>query len=394
MFARSVPPLPPCGRAALVTELFDGTANDGRRDGHQGAGRPGRRAHLRLPRRRRAADLRRAVPAGEGQAHPGAPGGRRSACSRRLRPVDRQGRGRTGDVRPRRHELRNRADRCADGFHSRRVHHRPGAHAPDRQRRLPGVRHRRHHAALHQAQLARQERRRPRAHPARGLLRRPHRPSGPGGGRHPQGRAVRHRHLYRPQGRPAQDLPAPRQGRCQGHRPGRRADEPGQETAALHRRRRHQFGAQGQPAAARARQAHGLSHHLDADGARRLPGFVQGVARHARHARHLRGQPRHARLRRDGVHRRALRRPHHRPRRPVLAPLQENPHRHRPLLDQQERQGARADHRRCSLRAGGADPHLEGQGRHRRQDHAQILVGADRQVAGQEVPQLQEAPAT
>ena len=71
----------------------------------------------------------------------------------------------------------------------------------------------------------------------------------------------------------------------------------------------------------------------------------------------------------------------------VLAALQEDPHRHRSLLDQQERQGRRADHRRRRLRAGGADPHLEGEGGHRRQDRAQVLVGADRQVAGQEVPQ-------
>ena len=171
------------------------------------------------------------------------------------------------------------------------------------------------------------------------------------------------------------------QGRRQGHRAGGRADAPGQEARALHRRRRHQLRPQGQPAAARAGAADRLSHHLDPDGARRLPGLGQGVARHARHARHLRGQPRHARLRRDGVHRRALRRPHHRPHRPVLAALQEDPHRHRPLLDQQERQGRRADHRRRRLRAGGADPHLEGQGRHRRQDGAQVVVGADRQMA-------------
>ena len=50
-----------------------------------------------------------------------------------------------------------------------------------------------------------------------------------------------------------------------------------------------------------------------------FPGVRQGVAGHARHARNLRGQPRHARLRRHGVHRRALRRPHHRAHRPVLA---------------------------------------------------------------------------
>ena len=193
-------------------------------------------------------------------------------------------------------------------------------------------------------------------------------------------------HLHGPQGRQAQDLPAARQGRPEGHRTRRRADVAGQEAAALHRRRRHQLRSQGQPAAARAGAADRLSHHLDADGARCLPGRRQGVARHARHARHLRGQPRHARLRRDGVRRRALRRPHHRPHRRVLAALQEDPHRYRPVLDQQERQGGRADHRRRRLRAGRADPHLEGQGCHRRQDVAQVLVGAGRQVARQEVP--------
>ena len=51
------------------------------------------------------------------------------------------------------------------------------------------------------------------ARPARGVLRRPHRPARPRRRRRPQGRAVRHRHLHRPQGRPAQDLSAARQGR-------------------------------------------------------------------------------------------------------------------------------------------------------------------------------------
>ena len=83
----------------------------------------------------------------------------------------------------------------------------------------------------------------------------------------------------------------------------------------------------------------GFPDHLDADGARRLPGLRQAMARHARHAWHLRGQQRHARLRRDDLHRRALRRPHHRPGRRVLARLQEDPCRYRPLLDQQEHQG-------------------------------------------------------
>ena len=56
------------------------------------------------------------------------------------------------------------------------------------------------------------------------------------------------------------------------------------------------------------------------------PGLRQAVARHARHARHLRGQPRHARLRRDDRHRRALRRPHHRPHRRLLAAARKKIH--------------------------------------------------------------------
>ena len=65
------------------------------------------------------------------------------------------------------------------------------------------------------------------------------------------------------------------QGRPQRHRAGRRADGARQEAAVLHRRRRRQFRAGGQPALARAGAAHGLSHHLDADGAWRLPGLRQ-----------------------------------------------------------------------------------------------------------------------
>ena len=38
-----------------------------------------------------------------------------------------------------------------DGFDPARLHHRPGADPSHRLRRLPGMRHGRHHAALHQA---------------------------------------------------------------------------------------------------------------------------------------------------------------------------------------------------------------------------------------------------
>ena len=68
-------------------------------------------------------------------------------------------------------------------------------------------------------------------------------------------------------------------------------------------------------------QADRLPDHLDADGARRLSGRRSAMARHARHARHLRSQLGDARLRRDDLHRRALRRPHHRPARCVLAAI-------------------------------------------------------------------------
>ena len=53
-----------------------------------------------------------------------------------------------------------------------------------------------------------------------------------------------------------------------------------------------------------------------------------------------------ARLRPDDLRRRPLRRPHHRPARRLLAGLEEDPRRYRPVLDQQERQGRSADRRR------------------------------------------------
>ena len=109
--------------------------------------------------------------------------------------------------------------------------------------------------------------------------------------------------------------------------------------------------------------AHRLPDHLDPDGPRRLPGLRQALARHARHARHLRSQHGDARLRRDDQHRRALRRPHHRPARRVLAGLAEDPCRHRSVLDQQERPGRYSDRRRLRACAGRHDPRVEGASR-------------------------------
>ncbi len=49
------------------------------------------------------------------------------------------------------------------------VHHRPGADAPHRLGRVPGMRHGRHHARVHQAQLAGARRERPGAHHPRSV---------------------------------------------------------------------------------------------------------------------------------------------------------------------------------------------------------------------------------
>ena len=85
----------------------------------------------------------------------------------------------------------------------------------DRFRCLPGMRHNRHHAALHQAQLAGQGRQRSRPRHPRGLPHRPVRPSRPGSGRRAEGRPVRHRHLYAAFGAPSRqrELPAEGSGR-------------------------------------------------------------------------------------------------------------------------------------------------------------------------------------
>ena len=62
-----------------------------------------------------------------------------------------------------------------------------------------------------------------------------------------------------------------------------------------------------------------LSLHQHADGPGRLSGVGPAVPGHAGDARHLRGEPRHARVRRDDQHRRAVRRPRDRQAVGVLA---------------------------------------------------------------------------
>ena len=140
--------------------------------------------------------------------------------------------------------------------------------------------------------------------------------------------------------------------RARRDRRGDRADRQGRAADLLHRRRRDQFRPARERAAARAAGADRRAGHLDADGPRRLPGRPSRLARHARHARHLRSQPGDEPVRPDGEHRRALRRPGDRPARRVLARLDQDPHRYRPLArstrSSRSTSASSATARRCS----------------------------------------------
>ena len=90
---------------------------------------------------------------------------------------------------PGRDQRRHRHRHRVHGLDPDGDHHRPGADARDRPGRVPGVRHGRHHAAVRQAQLPGQGRRAT----SRSTMKKAfhiatHRPPGPGGGRHPEGR--------------------------------------------------------------------------------------------------------------------------------------------------------------------------------------------------------------
>ena len=179
---------------------YDEHRNDRCRNGHGGACRPGGRAPVRLSRRSGAADLRCPLPAAEGQAHPGAARAGRRACGRGLRSLNGQGRLRTGDLRARCHQCGDRAYRRADELDPAGLSDRPGPDSSHRQRCLPGMRHSRHHAALHQAQLSGEEHYRSAARAARSVSHRAQRSAWPGCRRHPQGHPVRKRQSTPSQG--------------------------------------------------------------------------------------------------------------------------------------------------------------------------------------------------
>ena len=220
----------------------------GARDGRSGPEGPGRRHGVRLSRRRGAADLRRDLPAERHPPHPRAPRAGRGPRRRGLRPLDRQARRRPRHLRPRRHQRRHRHDRRADGLDPDRRPHRPGPDLHDRQRRLPGGRHRRHHPPLHQAQLAGQGHRassprpstrpstsRPTAAPARCSSTSPRTSSSPP------------RAYTAARGGAHLALPAADQGRPGRHPRRRRGAGAGRAPDPLLRRRRHQLRPRGQP---------------------------------------------------------------------------------------------------------------------------------------------------
>ena len=191
-----------------------GARHDWRRSVGESPDRRGSRGRLRLSGRRGPADLRFALQAEPAAPHPGAPRAGGRACRRRLCALDRQGGRRAGDLGSRRHQRRDRPHRRADGFDPDRLPDRPGADPPDRQRRLPGGRHHGHHAALHQAQLSGEGRRRPGAHRPRGLLRGALGPSRAGRDRPAQGRADEQARLRgAQQAGAAQELPPAGQAR-------------------------------------------------------------------------------------------------------------------------------------------------------------------------------------
>ena len=170
---------------------------------------------FRIPRRRGAADLRRAIRGRRHSAYSGTSRSGRRACCGRICPFHRQARGRAGNQRAGRDQCRNRYRRCLHGFDPHGGDHRTGAHGADRDRCLSGSGHDRPDAALHQAQLPRE---RPRAAGSddRGSV--PHRhirPTRPRGRRYSERRADRLGELGRSGRKPPSLAPlsAPHGGR-------------------------------------------------------------------------------------------------------------------------------------------------------------------------------------
>ena len=160
-----------------------------------------------------------------------------------------------------------------------------GADAADRLGRVPGMRHGRHHAQLHQAQLSREADRGSGAGAARGVLHRDSGRPGPVLVDIPKDVQFAMGTYYRPDERDdcaTRAITPQREGDRDAIEAAVEMMLQGRAADLLYRRRRDQLGPGGERAAARAGGAHGLSGDLDADGARRVPGVQSAVDGHAR----------------------------------------------------------------------------------------------------------------
>ena len=301
--------------------------------------------HVRPPRRGDPARLRPADRLVD-PPHPRAPRAGRRPHGRGLRPRHRPPRRGHGHERPGRHQHRHAAVRRLHGLDPARGHHRPGAVRGDRHRRVPGVRHRRHHDAGHQAQLARHRRRRTsRASSARRSTSRPRAARARCSSTCPKDVANQTMDWYWPE---TVDLP--------GYKPNVKGHPKQIKDAArlMGEAQRPVIYAGGGilkaargRGAARARRAHRHPGGHHADGAGRVPRRPPAVPRHAGHARqlhrgHVDAEVRPARSRSgsrfddrvtgklDGVR----------------AGRQDHPRRHRPRRARQGAPARRADRRR------------------------------------------------
>ena len=222
----------------------------------------------------------------------------------------------------------------------------------DRQRRVPGVRHGRHHTLGHEAQRARHDGPGPAAGHPPGVP--PGLDGAPRAGprRRAQGRAAeldgvvlavrRRRHVV------AARLPAEHQGPPAHDQGGRPPHPRGRAPRPLHRRRRAQGPRRRRGARARRAARHPRRHHPD--GPRRVPRRPSAVPRDARHARQRHGDRGPAAQRPADHARRPLRRPHHRQGRRLRPRGQGHPRRHRPGRAGQGAPARRADRRRLQVR--------------------------------------------
>jgi acetolactate synthase-1/2/3 large subunit len=160
----------------------------------------------------------------------------------------------------------------------------PGADLHDRQRRLPGGRHRRHHPALHQAQLAGEGHRPAVRHDPRGVPRRHHR-AAPARCWSTSRRTCSSPPAATRKTRPTRPLPAARQGRPATIEALVEAMETAERPVFYTGGGVINSGPKAPRSCAKLVEATGFPDHLDADGPGRLPGLGRQLAGHAGDAR-------------------------------------------------------------------------------------------------------------